>query len=98
LALIVLLPMARLLPLTVSVAVEPETVADPRVVLPTMKVTLPVSAVLPLAGFTVAVKTVLAEDAMLAGFAATVVVVATGGVVTATVTDPLELEKLPLAV
>jgi hypothetical protein len=95
---IVLLPMAKLLPLTVTLAVEPETVADPRAVLPTAKVTLPVGTVEPPAGFTVAVNTVLAEDRMLPGFAATVVVVATGGVVTATVTDPLELEKPPAPV
>jgi hypothetical protein len=92
---IVLFPMARLLPLTVTLAVEPETVADPRAVLPTVKVTLPVGVVLPLAAFTVAVNTVLAEDAMLAGFAATVVAVATGADVV-TVTVPVEPRNVPV--
>jgi hypothetical protein len=93
-ALMVLLPIARLLPWTVRVAVDPEIVAVPRVVLPTVKVTVPAGAVAPLAGLTVAVNTVLAEERMVAGFAASVVVVP---VVATTAVEPLELEKLPEA-
>jgi type IV secretory pathway TrbD component len=61
-----------------------------------VKVTVPVGAALPVAGFTVAVKTAPAEEAMLAGFAATVVVVLTGGAVTAIVSELLEFAKLPV--
>lgn len=93
-ALMVLLPIARLLPWTARVAVVPEIVADPRMVLPTVKVTVPAGALVPLAGFTVAVNTVLAEERMVAGFAASVVVVP---VVATTAVEPLELEKLPEA-
>jgi hypothetical protein len=97
LAVIVLLPMARPLPLTVRLAAEFETSADPNVVLPRVKVTVPAGAALPLAAFTVAVNTVLAEDNILAGLAETVVVVPTGGAVTAIIVEPLEFEKLPVA-
>jgi type IV secretory pathway TrbD component len=62
-----------------------------------VKVTVPVGAALALAGFTVAVKTVLAEEVMLVGLAATVVVVLIGAAVTAIVTEPLEFAKLPVA-
>lgn len=64
------------MPFTVSVAVDAETVAVPSVVLPTVKVTVPVGAEVPLAGFTVAVSTVLAEEEKLGGLAVTLVVVA----------------------
>ena len=86
--------MARLLPFTVREAVDPERAADPRVVLPSVNVTVPVGAALPLAGFTVAVSTVFAEEGMLAGLAVTVVVVAMSSV---TVADPEELAKPPAA-
>jgi len=59
LAAMVLLPAVRLLPLTVTVAVEfpPEaaSAAVPRDAPPNVKVTLPVGAAAPLAGLTVAV-------------------------------------------
>jgi len=84
---IVLLPLARLLALTGRVAVDPDSVADPRVLLPNEKVTVPVAAALPEVGFTVAVSTVLAVEEIDAGLAETVVVV---GAETVTVTEPLE--------
>lgn len=90
------LPATRPLPLTVRLAVAPDIVADPSVALPSVKVTVPAGALLPLAAFTVAVRTVLAEAAMLDGFASTVIAVATGGAVTATVTEPVEPEKSPV--
>jgi len=92
---IVLAPVARLAPLTVRVAVDPETAAEPRVVPPSVKVKAPSGAVLPLAGLIVAVKSVLAEDAIAAGFAERVVVVAIGGAVTATTNVAEAFEKLP---
>lgn len=88
------MPEARLLAWTVRVAVDPEIVDEPRVVLPSAKVTVPVGAALPLAGFTVAVSTVLPEEVMLAGFATTAMVV---GDVTVTVIEPPELMKLLVA-
>ena len=98
----VLLPMLRLLPFTARVApafaAEAANEAVPRTVLPTAKVTLPVGAALPLAGLTVAVTCVVSVARMLAGFAATVVVVATGGPVTVTVVVAVEFAKLPVAV
>lgn len=93
-ALIVLLPRAKLLPLTVRVAFDPEIVADPRVVLPSLKLTVPVAAALPTVGFTVAVSTVLPDEAMFDGLAATVVIV---GAAIMRVVVPVELEKLPVA-
>ncbi len=90
-------PSARALPLTVKVAVDPETVADPSDVLPTLNATVPAGGVLPVAAFIVAVKTVLAVEEKLVGLAVTVVVVATGGGVTVTVTVPFEFWKLPVA-
>lgn len=97
-----LAPIESLLPLTVSTAVpeEPDvvSVAVPNDAVPAVKVTVPLGAVVPLAGFTVAVICVEAVDAMLTGLAARVVVVATAGVVTVTVVDAVELEKFPLGV
>src|SRR5207244_10058976 len=72
----------------------PATVADPSVVLPSRKVTLPVGATLPAAGLTVAVSTVLAVTAKAAGLAASVVVVETGMFKTKSLDDP---RKLPSA-
>ena len=89
-------PMARLLAFTVKAAPDADNVELPRAVLPSEKVTLPVGVAVPLA-LTVAVSTVEAVDAMEAGFAASEVVVATGGTVTITEIVPLEFEKLPLA-
>lgn len=87
-----LLPGVRLLAFTVkvAVAVDPEAVSipDPRETFPAVKVTLPVGAVVPLAGFTVAVNCVVAVWAMLAGLAASVVVVAICGEVATTTTVP----------
>jgi hypothetical protein len=48
---------------------------------------------LPLAGLTVAVNVVVAAWEILVGLAASVVVVAAGGAVTATVTEPDEAAK-----
>lgn len=90
-------PKVRALPLTVSVAADPETAAEPRFVLPLVNTTVPAGEALPLAGFMVAVKTVLAVELKLVGLADTVVVVATGGGVTVTVTVPVEFWKLPVA-
>jgi hypothetical protein len=95
-----LVPIESLLPLRVNTAVadEPDavSVAVPSEAVPTVKVTMPVGAVVPLAGLTVAVNCVVAVDAMLTGLAARVVVVATAGVVTVTVVDAVELEKFPV--
>lgn len=94
---ILLLPRVRRLPLIVILAAEPDTGSVPRVVLPSRNVTVPVGEVVPEAALIVAVTMVLAVETKLAGLAATVVVVATGGAVTATLTEPLEFEKLPVA-
>jgi hypothetical protein len=94
---IVLLPATRLLAFTVkvAVAVDPDEVsgADPSETFPAMKVTLPVAAVLPVAGFTVAVNCVVAVWAMLAGLAAIVMVVAIFGEVAAITTVPDDAAK-----
>ena len=78
-----LFPSARLVPFTVSVAAiaAPEVArfAIPREVPPEEKTTVPVGKMLPEAGFTIAVNTVDALCSIAAGFAVTVVVVATGG-------------------
>ncbi len=92
-AVMVLLPRARLPALTLMLAVEPESVATPNVVLPRLKVTLPAGVALPLAAFTVAVTVVVWIERMEDGLAASVVVVATGGGVTVTTTVPLEFTK-----
>jgi hypothetical protein len=96
-----LLPAARLLPFTVSVAVtvppEPASAAVPNAVPPAEKLTLPVGAVLPLAAVTVTVKTVDALWAILTGLAANKAVVAIRGAATVTViAAETELAKLPL--
>ncbi len=81
-----MLPTARLLPLKVNVPTDfvPEAarVADPNVVPPSLKVTVPVGATVPLAGVTVALNTVAAPAAILAGAADITVVVAAGGAAT----------------
>lgn len=89
------MPVARLEPFTVSAAVpaeERDTV--PREAFPRVKATLPAGAAVPEAGFTVAVKTVVALGAMLAGLAVRVSVVVTGGAATLTVTVPDDAAKL----
>jgi hypothetical protein len=100
-AVIVLLPVASELPFTVKVATPllPDTasVPVPSVLVPSVKVTAPPGAAVPLAGFTVAVSIVLAVLAILEGLAATVVVVATAGTITVTVAVPLDAVKEPLA-
>ena len=95
-AVIVSEPAGSWLPLTVkaAVALEPAAVrvTVPRVVAPTVKVTVPVGAVVPLAGFTMAVRTVV-ELAVerLVELADREVVVLTGvGAVTVTVAVALE--------
>lgn len=83
--------------MTIRVALDPFRDTVPSVVFPIVKITEPVGAALPLAGCTVAVKTVLPDDdAMLGGFAVTDVVVFTAGGVTVTATVLLELAKLPV--
>lgn len=76
-------------------ALEPDAVnvPVPNVTVPRVKVTVPVGAVIPLAGFTVAVRTVLAVGAMLVGLADKAVVVDTGGAVTVTAVVPLDALK-----
>jgi hypothetical protein len=91
----VLLPAARLLPLTVSAAVPPaDRVAVPREVVPSANAILPVGVAVPDAGFTVAVTCVVAPWLMLEGLAVTAVVVPTSGEVTFTVTVAVEPAKL----
>ena len=79
--------------------VEAVSGADPRFTVPATKATVPVGAVLPLAGVTVTVRTVDAPWSKLAGFAATDAVVAVNGAVTVTATaaetDPPKLELPP---
>ena len=91
------MPATRLEPWTVSVAVAfaPEAVncAEPSDVDPAVKLTVPLGAVVPLAGWTVTVSVVLADDRMLVGFALTAVVVAMGVGVTVTGTVPEEAPK-----
>jgi hypothetical protein len=96
-----LLPPARLLPFTVRVAVtvplEPASGAVPRAVFPAEKVTLPVGAVVPLAAFTVTVKTVDALCTILTGSPAREAVVAIRGADRVTVIAvETELVKPPL--
>jgi hypothetical protein len=98
-AVMTLLPIARLLPVTVSVAIAepPERVsgAEPRRVVPRVKDTVPAGAALPEAGLTVAISCVVAAGAMLARLAVTVVVVATPDDVTVTDAVPDEGAKFP---
>ena len=92
-----LLPVARPLPLPVKVAdeVDPEaiSVTVPSVLPPTENVTLPVGAVLPLPGFTVATSRVVPVVTMLVGLAVTVVVVVTVVDVIVTATEADETAK-----
>jgi hypothetical protein len=93
-AVMMLAPAVRLDPFTVSEAVPLARTADPSDVVPVVKAMLPVGAVLPVAGFTVTVKSVDAAAAMVAGFAVTAVVVAGSGAVTVSVIgDAAEAEK-----
>ena len=84
-----MIPPERLVPFTVRLAVavppDPASVAVPSETIPAANVTVPVGDVVPLAALTVSVKTVDALCAMLAGFAASVAVVANKGAVTVTV-------------
>ena len=92
-----MLPIAKLLPFTTSVATEEapdgDSVAEPSVVLLVEKITLPVGAAVPLAGFTVTDNWVVAVVAMLTGFAVTDVVVPTADPVTVTAVDADEVAK-----
>jgi hypothetical protein len=72
--------------LAVSMPPTDESVVRPSTVLPRVKLTVPDGTPLPLAGFTVAVRTVEAVWAIVLGFAETSVVVATAGAVTVTLT------------
>ena len=90
------MPAARLLPLTVRLAPEADNGILPRLVAPSENVTLPVGAV-SLAALMVAVSCVEAVDAMVAGLAATDVVVVAAGALTVTVVELPELEKFPVA-
>jgi hypothetical protein len=98
---ILLLPETRLVPFTVMEAAatvrDAERVAVPSVPLPRTKETVPVGAILPLDGTTVAVRVVEALEAREDGLAVSDVVVATGACDTITDTEPLEFEKLPEA-
>ena len=86
-----LVPIARALPETFSVATPLDNVPVPNDLVPRENVTVPVGVWVPLAGLTVAVIVVLAAEVMLAGLAETVVEVATTVTVTVTVVVPLEL-------
>lgn len=90
------LPAEREFPATVIDALPWERFALPSVFPPTVKVTVPVGKVVPLAGFTEAVTTVLAVEAMVAGIAETLVVVAMAEDVTLTVVEAVELVKAEL--
>ena len=98
-AVIVSVPTTSDVPATVMLAVPLLRVAEPRDVDPEVNVTVPVGVVVPDAGRTVAVNTVEAFCAKLAGLADTAVVVATV-VVLVTVTlavpvDPLNDDEPP---
>ena len=90
-AVILFSPTFRLLPFTarVAVAVLAETVSDtePSCVVPSINETVPVGAMLPDTGFTVATTCVLAVCANDAGVADTLMDVATTGGVTVTTTN-----------
>jgi hypothetical protein len=91
----VLLPAARLLPLTVRAAVPAgDIVAVPREVVPSANATLPAGVAVPEAGFTVAVNRVVALWLMLDGLAVTAVVVPTSGETMSTVTVAVEPARL----
>ena len=81
-----------------AVALVPEAVRAtvPRVALPDVNDTVPDGALLPLAGLTVALKTVAPLCAMATGLAVTIMPVFTGGgEVTVRLTDAVDGEKLP---
>ena len=92
-----MVPMARLLPLRVRLALDAESGALPRMVLPSEKVTLPVGAEVPLV-FTVAVSSVEAVDAMEEGLAVTKRVVVTRGAITVMAVELPEPRKFPVGV
>jgi len=79
-----------------AMPLEPERLAAPSNVLPSVKETEPVGMLPPLLALTVAVNVVLPPTVMLVGLAVTVVVVATAGTVTVTVTIPEDAPKLLL--
>jgi hypothetical protein len=88
LAVTVLLPPAKDIPLTVNEAEPFASVPVPRFLVPRLKVTVPVGVTVPVVAFTNAVSLVLAELAMLAGLAdRLVVVVVTVLAVTVTTVD-----------
>jgi hypothetical protein len=64
--------------------------------LPSVKAIAPVGAAVPVADVTLAVRRVVAVGAIEVGLAVSAVVVTTGGI-TLTVTEPVELEKFPVA-
>src|SRR5579863_2283506 len=88
------MPATRPDPFTVSVALEPVRVEDPRVALPSKNVTTPVGAALPPAALTVAVKSVFPDDAIAVGLAERARVVATVAGVTVTVVFADDAEKV----
>src|SRR5690349_1139807 len=96
-----LVPTARLEPLTVNVARPAETLAVPREVLPSIKATLPAGIPVPEAARTVAVRTVDALCAITAGTAVRLTEVPISGAVdaamtaTAAVADRLARIALP---
>ena len=96
----VLLPtfieLAETLNVAVAMPLEPDRLAAPSKVLPSEKETEPVGVVFPLPALTVAVSVVPPPTTMVVGLAVTLVVVATAGTVTATVTDPEDAPKLVL--
>ena len=81
---------------SVAVALDPDAVklAEPRFLFPRVKVTVPVGAIVPVTGVTVAVRT---GEALALELVETVVVVATGAVTVTVVVavEPVKLE-LPL--
>ena len=79
-------PIARLEPLTVRVATTAFRLTVPRDAVPNVKATVPVGRVVPVAAWTVAVRTVDALCAMAGGTAVRRIVVATGGAVEGAVT------------
>ena len=93
-----MLPMPRLLPFTVRMALEADNGAVPRTVFPSANDTFPVGETPPFAGLTAAVSIVDAVGAIVAGFALIEMVVAiAGSAATVTIVDPDELLKFPLA-
>lgn len=87
------IPVARLLPFTVTDALPFTRLADPRLTLPALSTMLPPGTAVPVAAFTVTFRTVDAVTAIVSGFAVTVVMVAIP--VTVIVTVPNDAAKLP---